>query len=89
MPRCTTCGGQLDPMADALDAITALCGGKGWEYPGQAVRDVQLLVARTDRLRDALVEIARLAVDTEHSEDQLRAVEYAARVALSKDQLSE
>lgn len=35
----------------ALDEIAALCGVPDWEYPGQVVRDVRMVVAERDRLR--------------------------------------
>ena len=39
---------------DALDAIAVLCGCPQWDYPGQIVRDVQMLV-RQIAVRDTVI----------------------------------
>lgn len=39
-----------DASTPAFDEIAKLCGCPTWEYPGQVIRDVQLVVRERDRL---------------------------------------
>lgn len=43
---CPHCRHAVEAATDALDKIAKLAGCEEWDYPGQVVRDVELLVAR-------------------------------------------
>jgi hypothetical protein len=65
--QCESCQGvEQNAAEDALGAIAKLSGCAEWEYPGQVVRDVELIVKRAE-VAEAQVTMLLLAVEQCHA----------------------
>ena len=80
------------PADDALDAIAEICGVPFWEYPGQVVRDVELLAEAQRGLFATMAQIVDVCaepLDGISAEQLIGEVALGARnaIACSNDSL--